>query len=253
MPDPEPSAFAAASATTASTAEQPEQRAAAWKVTAKINKSKVIAGEDVVRIKGRVTPKAAGQKVLLQQRLATQKKWNKAGTFKIKANGTFVATDKPNAPGPRSYRVVMQAGKGLRQGVSKPVSTTVYRWRELGGFSRAGEGTEITSGSVANDDFYPVLTLSDGVAAGAAEYTVGRKCVTLEARYAMLDTSPTGTSGSVAVSTDGAVRLTRDLTIGGSFDVATLDISDVFRLKFDLTATAGGYPGVLEPRVLCAS
>lgn len=239
--------------TAAAAPEQPQKRAGAWKVTAKINKDVVISREDVIKVKGRVTPKAAGQKLLVQQRLANQKSWKKAGVVKVKANGTYLFKDKPSATGPRRYRVIKAASNGLRKGVSKPVSTHVYEWRTLSSFSdSASQGTELASGSVASEWAYPILTLTEGASAGYAEYTLGRKCVSLEATYAMLDKSPTGTSGSVAISSDGTARATHALTIGTLIEDTTLDLTDVYRLKFDFTATSGGYPGVVEPHVLCS-
>ena len=45
-----------------------EAASATYKVIARINRSEVVASEDTVRITGKVKPRAAGQKVLLQQR-----------------------------------------------------------------------------------------------------------------------------------------------------------------------------------------
>ena len=47
--------------------------ARAYKVTAKANIETAIAKEDVVKVRGRVTPKAAGQKVILSSASGTRR------------------------------------------------------------------------------------------------------------------------------------------------------------------------------------
>ena len=64
-------------------------KARTYQVTAKASTDVAIAKEDKVKVKGRVTPKAAGQKVVLQQRVGNKKKWVVTGKAKIKRNGTY--------------------------------------------------------------------------------------------------------------------------------------------------------------------
>ena len=73
---------------------------------------------------------------------------------------------------------------------------------------------------------------------GAVEFTLGRKCLELRSTYALTDQSPTGSTGSVTVSTDGAVKAVHALAVGTVVADDVIDISDAFRLKFDLTASA---------------
>jgi hypothetical protein len=77
--------------------------------------------------------------------------------------------------------------------------------------------------------------------------------VQLRARYALTDQSATGSSGEISVSADGAVRTTHSLAVGTIVDDEPLDVSDVFRLKIDIstTATPAAYAAVATPEVLC--
>ena len=106
-------------------------KAQAYKVTAKANLEVAVAKEDTVKVKGRVTPKAAGEKVVLQQRVGNKKSWKSTGNAKIKKNGTYVLKDKPSTQGPREYRVLKPASKGLKKGYSKALAVEVYRWEKL--------------------------------------------------------------------------------------------------------------------------
>ncbi len=70
-------------------------KAGAYTVTAKINKTVAIGKETTIKVRGRVTPKAAGQKVVLQQRVGKKRAWNDTGSAKIKTDGTYLLKDKP--------------------------------------------------------------------------------------------------------------------------------------------------------------
>jgi hypothetical protein len=57
----------------------------------------------------------------------------------------------------------------------------------------------------------------------------------------------------VIVSTDGEIRANHALAVGTVVADEVIDISDAFRLKFDLTssATPAGVTAVATPEVLC--
>ena len=93
--------------------------ARAYKVTAKANLDVAVAKEDTVKLRGRVTPKAAGEKVVLQQRVGNKKKWTVSGNAKIKANGTYVLKDKPSTPGARAYPGLKPGTRSSQKGYSK--------------------------------------------------------------------------------------------------------------------------------------
>lgn len=228
---------------------------AAWKVSASVNKTVAIGKETTIKVRGRVTPKAAGQKVVLQQRVRNKKTWKATGTARVKANGTYVLKDVPSTPGQRSYRVVKQASNGFAKGISPSLAVQVYAWEKLA-FRPAGPSTNliVAAGALIATDYYGVSLVSDLAGAPSSiEYTLGRKCLQLRATYALTDSSASGSSGAVVVSTDGAVRATHALSVGTVVADSVLDITDAFRLKLDLTtsATPAAVAAVATPEVLC--
>ena len=86
-------------ATTATASESPtaaRKAPAAYSVTARINRTTAVAKEDTVKIRGRVSPRAAGDKVVLQQRMEGKKRWSVSGRSKVKRNGKFLLKDDPS-------------------------------------------------------------------------------------------------------------------------------------------------------------
>jgi hypothetical protein len=236
------------------TAPSQASPARAYKVTAKANLEVAVAREDTVKVRGRVTPRAAGQKVVLQQRVGENPRWKRTGTAKVRRNGTYVLEDRPTTPGSREYRVLKPGSRGIKKGWSKPVAVEVYRWQKLAS-RRMGPSENISTTSVyigAGLATRSLVNIEPGVPA-SVEYTLGRKCVQLRARYALTDQSATGSSGVISVSADGAVRTTHSLAVGTIVDDEPLDVSDVFRLKIDIstTATPAAYAAVATPEVLC--
>lgn len=228
-------------------------KADAYTVSAKINKTVAIGKETTLKVRGRVTPKAAGQKVVLQQRVGTKKKWKATGTTKIKKNGTYVLKDVPSTPGTRQYRVVKPASNGVRKGVSKALAVEVYAWSKL--TSRAPVATNVVSTGVniATEYFSRSLATQVSGTPASVEYTLGRKCLELRATYALTDQSPTGSSGAISVYADGATLASHPLAIGTVVADETLDLEGVFRLKFDLSTSASpaAIAAVATPEVLC--
>lgn len=227
--------------------------ARAYKVTAKANLDTAIAKEDVVKVRGRVTPKAAGQKVILQQRVGNKKKWTSTGNAKVKKNGTYLLKDKPTTPGSREYRVLKPGAKGIQKGWSKPVEVQVYRWEKLS--RRSGpQSNVIPSGVTIGTDYYGDSLLSNvSGTPGFMEYTLGRKCVSLSATYALADSSVSGSSGAVTVTTDGELQKVHSLAVGTIVADDVVDLTGVYRLRFDLstTATPAAVAAVATPMALC--
>lgn len=241
-------------AATTAQAQAAPARAGAYSVSAKANLKVAVAKEDTVKVTGRVSPRAAGQKVLLQQRVGNKKKWTQTGKARIKKTGAYVLKDRPTAPGTRQYRVVKPASSGIRKGTSKPVTVVVYRWEKLG---RRAVGpvtnVAVTSAVIGTDYYSPSLVTQTAGAPASIEYTLGRKCLELRSSYALTDASATGSSGAITVSTDGTARATHALAVGTLVADQVIDISGAFRLKFDLATTAvpAAVAAVAEPEVLC--
>ncbi|MCW2736354.1 MAG: hypothetical protein JWN97_998 [Nocardioides sp.] len=229
-------------------------KADAYSVTAKINKTVAIGKETTLKVRGRVTPRAAGQKVVLQQRVGNKLTWKATGTAKIKKNGTYVLKDDPSTPGKRSYRVLKPASNGVAKGFSPSLAVVVYSWERLGFRTPGPQLNVAVDGATIGTDYFPT-SLVTGLAGAPSsiEYTLGRKCLELRAAYALTDASASGSTGSVTVTTDGAVAATHPLTVGTIVADETIDIEDAFRLRFDLTtsATPTGFAAVATPEVLC--
>src|SRR5690349_11447653 len=171
------STLALAAPTTAAPA-----KATAYTVTAKINKTVAIGKETKLKVKGKVTPKAAGQKVTLQQRVGNKKSWKSTGTAKIKANGAYVLKDTPSTPGKREYRVVKPASNGFAKGISKSLAVEVFSWSKLG-YSSPGPvvNLDVTGATIATDYYSPSLVSKASGTPSSIEYTLGRKCMSLRA------------------------------------------------------------------------
>jgi hypothetical protein len=238
-------------------------RAPGYSVIAKINKSEVIAGEDVVRVTGKVKPRAAGQTVILQQRVGSKLTWKKTGTAKTKGTGAYVLKDEPSASGPRQYRVVKPASNGLRAGISKNLDVTVYAWEPLGDRpTGAASDVAATGANIGAEYYFPSLVTQTTYQyplppvlhpTGYIEYTLAKKCIALKATYGLDDKSASGSTGSIAISTDGSARGTVNLAVGSIYPDQVLDVTDVFRIRFDFTQSVSpaAYPAVGQPMVLC--
>jgi hypothetical protein len=250
-------ATAAPTSAPGSTATSMEARAAAaaYKVTARINRSEVVAGEDRVRITGRVTPRAAGEKVTLLQRREGSKRWRSSGKATIKPTGRFVLKDAPDRPGVRYYRVLKPAGDGFRKGLSKELELAVWAWDQLA-YRPVGANAAIlrnTSPQFGTVYYGQSLSTQTPGTAGYIEYTLGDKCRSLRASYALTDDSASGATGSVTVSVDGVVKATHALTTGVIVRDHVIDVTNAFRIRFDAVASASpaGTAAVGTPEVLC--
>lgn len=227
---------------------------AAYTVTAKINKTVAIGKEDILKVRGRVTPKAAGEKVILQQRVRNKKTWKATDTARIKSNGTYLLKDDPSTAGKREYRVLKPASDGITKGYSPSLAVEVYAWEKLGSRTSGPRTNLNVDGALIATEYYNASLVSAVAGTPSSiEYTLGRKCLELRATYALTDSSASGSTGSVTVSTDGAVRATHALSVGTIIAEESLDISDAFRLKVDLTTSASpaAVAAVATPEVLC--
>ncbi len=228
---------------------------ATYKVTAKANIDVAIAKEDTVKVRGRVTPKAAGDKVVLQQRVGNKKTWKATAKATIKRNGTYLLKDEPTTSGSREYRVLKPGTRGVKKGISKSLAVEVYRWDKLA-FRTPGPITNFTpaAGVTIGAEYYgQSLATTTAGTPSSVEYTLGRKCIEMRATYALTDESASGSTGSVTVTGDGAVLASHALAVGTLVADETLDISGVFRLKVDATTTAtpAATVAVATPEVLC--
>lgn len=244
---------------TAQAADAGERRAAAYTVKAKVNKDVVTVGEDVVKVRGKVAPRAAGAEVTLQQRKEGKNRWKGSGKATIKRNGTFVLKDKPSLAGTREYRVLKPAGEGLRKGTSKVLTVDVYAWEKLARRSAgahanvAGLGG-VTTAQIGSESFDSSLMPIQAGSPTYVEYTLGRKCTDLRTTYALEDRSETGAVGAVKLLVDGVTKVDQGLVVGQVVE-STTDLTDAFRLRYELTSTASpvAKPVVATPEVRCTA
>lgn len=230
-----------------------EAAAATYKVIARIDVSEAVAGEDTVRITGKVRPGAAGQKVVLQQRRDDTTRWVKTGTARIKPSGRFVLEDDPSRAGVRYYRVLKPAAAGIKAGRSRELRLDVWGWEPLT-WRGAGANDGVLVGTYASFGAVPYFSIVQKQAGlpGYVEYTLGGKVRALRATYALTDTSATGASGTVAVSVDGVPVVTHTLVTGSIVHDYVVNTTDAFRVRFDLmgSATPAGLAAVGGPEVL---
>lgn len=245
---------ATANGAASDTSTHSARQAPGYNVSAKINKQVAIAKEDTVKIRGKVSPKAAGEKVVLQQRMEGKKAWGISGSAKIKKNGTFLLKDKPSAVGTRSYRVLKPAAGKVAKGVSKELELVVYGWEKLGYRSRGPATNVVVGGATIGTDYYgtSIVTETSGLPA-SVEYTLGKKCTKVRSSYALTDSSATGSTGTVALKVDGKLAFASGLAVGQLIEDQQTDITDAFRISYELSGSAEpkGLTAVATPEVLC--
>jgi hypothetical protein len=244
-----------ATTATAGAATAERNAAPAFSVSASINRATAIADQDVVKIRGTVSPKAVGEKVVLQQRMDGKRTWSVSSTAKIKPTGKFLLKDDPSTAGTRFYRVLKPAGSGMAKGVSNELKLVVYKWELLGQRARGPVTNMSNKTAVIATDTYPTSLVNTTAGSPASvEYTLGKKCLKLRATYALDDSTATGGNGMVQVKKDGVLGFASGLALG---QVITneIDITDAFRISVELTssATPAAFVAVASPEVLCTN
>lgn len=239
---------------TTATASDTVERKAGYSVSAKINKATAIAKEDTVKIRGKVSPKAVGDKVVLQQRMDGKKTWSVSGTSKIKANGTYLLKDEPSAAGTRFYRVLKPAAGSIKKGVSQELELVVYGWEKLG-YRTHGPAANVfvTGATIATDYYGPSLVTQTAGTPSTIEYTLGKKCLKLRSTYALTDDSASGGTGTVALKVDGKVAFASTLAIGQVIEDHEVSLTDAFRISYEFSSSATPLAkvAVAAPEVLC--
>lgn len=241
-------------AATAQAAPDDVRKPAAYTVTAKVNTQEMDLGEGVVKVRGKVTPRAAGRRVFLQQRGAGAKKWTVITRATIRRNGTYLLTDEPGAFGTHQYRVVKLRSDGVRRGTSPVVAVQVYAWQKLaqrprGAFENiAVSSTALVGGQPYAFSFQPFTR----GAPSYVEYPLKGLCTDLRTTYAMHDSAAAGSSSRITLALDGVTKVDQVL-VKGQVVPSTTDLTDALTLRYDLFSNAdpASYPAVLVPEVRC--
>ncbi len=243
-----------AATTTAQAAPDDARKPAAYTVKAKVNTHDVTLGEGVVKLRGKVRPRAAGKKVILQQRPGGTKKWTVSTRARIKRNGSYLLKDKPDAIGTREYRVVKRRSQGLRKGSSPIVEVRVYSWQKLAQRPRdAYENIAVSSTAVIGGKAYAYSfqPFTRG-APSYVEYPLKGLCTGLRTTYAMHDSAAAGSSARITLALDGVTKVDQGL-VKGQVVESTTDLTGALQLRYDLYSIADpvSYPVVVIPEVRC--
>ena len=163
---------------------------ASYHVTLSISATSATAREDKVALTGTVTPKPPEDSVVkVQVKYENQNIWKKAGTATIKNNGKYRFLVEPESHLDRVYRVVKAADDKATADKSPVRSLDVIGWSWL---------TKLTPSATENMSFAPnmpingedyshTLYVNRAWDAGYTEFTLGRKCLTLETTLGLSD------------------------------------------------------------------
>lgn len=248
-------ALASADAASSHHARQSD-RAAAYKVTAKVNKTDPLLNAKV-KIKATVSPAAPGSAVTLQVKYEDQKKWKTIDHGRLSGSSKVTFKDKVGSVRERRYRVVKPAGSGRGAGSGDTEKVFVFGWRDL---------TSIPVATASNIQKVDSLSMN-GVAyanslrsyigypppgnTGSIEYNLNRGCKSFRGTVGLADTSPTSSTATIQLSTDGAPRFSGSYALTQTAAVA-FDVTKVFRLSVATSTTGNGQAAVGTPQVLCS-
>lgn len=248
---------------TAHAAPDEAGRPGAYTVTARVNTQVVTLGEQVVKVRGRVAPRAAGKQVLLQQRQSGTRTWTVSTRARIRSNGSYLLTDEPSTVGTRDYRVVKLRSDGMRKGTSpilevrvidSKATDAVYTWQKLAQRPRgAYENIAVSSTAVigAQPYAYSLQPFTRG-APSYVEYPLNGLCTELHTTYAMHDSAADGSSARITLAVDGVTKVDQVLVKGQVVESIT-DLTGALQLRYDLFSNAdpASYPVVANPEVRC--
>ncbi len=228
----------------------PAQARKHYVVSAKTG-SYVLLGQ-AVRIRGTVSPRAAGKTVVLQKRLRKTEPWRREATARIRRDGTFQVNDRPTTPRARWYRVKKPASRTLGAGYSTSLWVDVSQWHSLTELDpvSAGPGFRkvdpVTIGGVAYEKSLETN------ASGSIEYDVRRKCTQFVTTFGLTDDSATGAQAEIRAYGDGTDLYHHVFDRGGGLR-RHLDLTHVARLRFEVTMLSDlpTYAAIAKPRVLC--
>ena len=205
-------------------------------------------------MRGKVTPRAAGKKVVLQERRKGTRTWAVSARGLVKRNGTYLLTDEPSALGTYEYRVVKRRSDGVRRGTSPTVEVSVYAWQKLAQRPRgsyeniAVSSTAVIGGQAYAYSFQPFVR----GAPSYVEYPLKGLCTELRTTYAMHDSAAVGSSSRITLALDGVTTVDQVL-VKGQVVASTTDLSGALVLRYDLFSNAdpASYPVVVTPEVYC--
>jgi hypothetical protein len=212
----------------------------AWVVSVKASVTTAETGQEVT-FAGTVRPtgKAAGEKVVLQEKSRPGKPWVTQREARIHASGKYAVSDTPTRNTQHSYRVLMPAIDGHAKGVSKTVKVTVYAWTNLGGIEAVNnDGMFFGAVDINGTTFADSLsTNSNGTR--SIEFNLDHQCDALRSRFGISDNSTTGGQAEVGMLADGLSVYDKVFDLGQS-ERKTVALDNPLKIKLLATDTSTG-------------
>jgi hypothetical protein len=230
--------------------------AAPYHVTLKLSAKEAVAKQDKVKLKGTVVPRPpAHSEVVVQAKYEDSKAWKRVGTAPVRADGTYVFTEKPGTRLDRTYRVVKKTDGVATVAKSRERNLNVIKWDWLTRLvPSAGENFLSAAVMPINGDDYSHTLYGDRtLPSGFREFTLGRDCETLEVTFGLSDRTETGGRATLQLMEDGVVSYNRTFDLGQS-EPKSIDVTGVFRIRFDyaqVADTPATEPSLGAGRVLC--
>ena len=210
-----------------------------YRVTMKISTTRAVAHEDTVTLTGTVSPAAQGTKVKVQVRYEGQATWRKAGSAKVKKNGTYTFSFTPTTRQDRAYRVIKPADDHATGDTSRERTLQTIGWVWLSSLtpSAAESVATITTMPIDGESYGHTLYTGVDTTAGFVEYTLGRHAYKVQATYGLSDRTETGGRGTISVTTDGVPSFSQTFDLGQSV-LQTTNVTDVYRIRIDFSQIA---------------
>jgi hypothetical protein len=209
-----------------------------WVVSVKASATTTDVGKKVT-FTGTVRPtsKAAGDKVLLQEKSKPGKPWVTQKKAKVGRSGKYQVSDKPTRNTQHSYRIVMPATDKHAKGVSKTVKVTVYAWTNLD-IIEAVNNDGMQFGEVdINGTSYADSVWARINGGNSIEFNLDHQCDAMRSRFGISDQSTTGGQAEVGVLADGTSVYDKVFNVGES-EQKTVALDDPLKIKLLATDTS---------------
>jgi hypothetical protein len=211
---------------------------ATWLVTVQASRTTVNVGQKVT-FTGSVKPggKAAGLKVVLQERFKPGAKWQDQSKDKVNGKGRYTLSDKPSANTQHAYRVVMPAAGKHSKGVSRTIKVTVYDWVALSTLPNVNQDGLYFGSVDINGKTYDDSVRSDRADRTASvEVNLGHKCDAMRSTFGLADYSTTGGQAEVGVLSDGTSVYDKVFDLEQT-EQKTISLETPLKLKLTATDT----------------
>ncbi|HEY4347718.1 MAG TPA: NPCBM/NEW2 domain-containing protein, partial [Gaiellaceae bacterium] len=189
---------------------------AVMKITASAVTSVIVGGR--VAVKGRVSPRLAGVRVTIEERLALG--WKAVATRKTVGGGLFSFPVRPTKAGNATYRIVAPGG-GTAPAMSANVVIDVLEWTFLSDiYAHPSAGDLSTDPIISNGvSFANPVSLDAGCynAWGGdawVDYPLGHRYATLTASVGIGDSPAASSTASFKVIGDGKILSSGNLVLG---------------------------------------